>query len=82
MKPLKHPGFYVWNPASRYPNYTHTSLRSASDEAKRLAAANPGQQFFIMAPVAVAQSEVAPVSFGLVDASAPDAQDIDDMIPF
>jgi hypothetical protein len=80
--PVKHPGFYVWNPEGRYPNYTHMTLRAASDEAKRLAAQNPGKQFFVMAPAAVAQSEVSPVVFGLVDATQPDADDLDAMIPF
>lgn len=42
--------FLVWNPDRGYPTTCHLSFDSAVREAERLAAANPGQSFFVMAP--------------------------------
>lgn len=79
---IKHPGFYVWNPINGRARYRHETLKSASDEAKRLAGEHAGQQFFVMAPVAVAASEQSPVKFGLVEPGQADPFDLDELIPF
>ena len=46
--------FLVWNPNANFPRYRHYSRDSAIREARRLADANPGEQFFVMAPVGLA----------------------------
>ena len=38
----------VWNPAARGPAFKHDTRKSADDEAKRLAKANPRQSFFVL----------------------------------
>lgn len=38
----------VWNPQGRAPTHKHITGQSAHDEAKRLAMANPGQEFYVM----------------------------------
>lgn len=46
------PFWLVWSPGGdRPPRFKHSSLRSASVEADRLAAANPGSKFYVLAPV-------------------------------
>ncbi|AOR77188.1 hypothetical protein [Novosphingobium resinovorum] len=41
--------FIVWNPEGhRPPRYRHEEFARAEREAKRLAAEQPGQQFFVM----------------------------------
>lgn len=47
----------VWNPAGRNPQFMHRSEDAARTEAKRLAAANVGQSFFVMQPLAVAAAQ-------------------------
>ncbi|MFG1461787.1 hypothetical protein V5F77_02725 [Xanthobacter sp. DSM 24535] len=46
--------FLVWNPEGRTPHYRHPSQASALAEAKRLAALNPGQKFYVLQPLAIA----------------------------
>lgn len=49
---MKHEIFYlVWNPQAGTPTYRHETEDSAISEAKRLAAKNPGQEFFVMASI-------------------------------
>jgi hypothetical protein len=43
--------FLVWNPARGLPTRSHNTLESAAAEAFRLWNANPGQRFYVMAPV-------------------------------
>ena len=44
-------GFLVWNPTAGLPTVTHDTLDRALAEAERLTKANPGQRFYLMAPV-------------------------------
>lgn len=45
-------GFWVvWNPSHGLPRYQHATRHQAEVEAKRLAAANPGQRFVVMGSV-------------------------------
>lgn len=55
----EHPGFLVWNPDARYPRFDHDTADDARREAERLARENPGQDFYVMAPV-MAVSSVPP----------------------
>lgn len=58
----KNSGFYVvWNPARGGPTVRHPTRRSAAAEAERLARANPGQSFFVLGTVAVAEVPVPSV---------------------
>lgn len=53
------PFWLVWSPGGeRPPRYRHPDLLSATIEADRLAAANPGQKFFVLAPICSALAEV------------------------
>lgn len=45
------PGFLVWSPEGRLPTMVHPTLERALGEAERLTRFNPGQRFFVMAPV-------------------------------
>jgi hypothetical protein len=45
------PGFLVWNPSRALPTVQHETLERAEAEAARLRVANPGETFFVMAPV-------------------------------
>ena len=47
----------VWNPSAFPPRVRHSSYESARTEAKRLARANPDQQFFVLKSVGCAQRE-------------------------
>lgn len=47
----KAPGFLVWNPARAHPSVQHGTFAEACAEAQRLRSANPGERFYIMAPV-------------------------------
>ncbi|WP_375187719.1 hypothetical protein [Sphingobium yanoikuyae] len=45
----KKDAFYiVWNPEGQNPRVRHEGWCGAAEEAKRLAIANPGQEFFVM----------------------------------
>lgn len=49
----------VWNLEARNPRFRHNSQSAAEEEAKRLAAQNPGQAFYVAHIVSVARgSEV------------------------
>lgn len=66
-------GFYVvWNPARGAPTVRHRTRPAAAEEAERLARSNPGQTFFVLATVAVAEvpvpvalRELEPVDMGI-----------------
>ena len=45
------PFWLVWNRRGRKPVYEHESYFSARAEAERLAKANPGEAFYVLAPV-------------------------------
>jgi hypothetical protein len=46
------PFWLVWSPGGeRPPSYRHSTMRDATVEADRLALANPGSKFFVLAPV-------------------------------
>lgn len=47
--------WFVWCPDSGPPTRRHFSLETAEEEAKRLAAGNPGKQFLVLELVGVAQ---------------------------
>lgn len=51
----------VWNPSGRQPSFRHHSRESADTEAKRLAALNPGQQFFVLKAMTGWLAEATPV---------------------
>lgn len=44
------PFWLVWNRHGRRPVYEHESYHSARAEAERLAKANPGSAFYVLAP--------------------------------
>lgn len=46
--------FLVWNPKAGYPTTHHNTCDQAVREAERLAAANPGMAFHVMAPIGTA----------------------------
>lgn len=47
------PFFLVWNPKGpRSPSFRHGTRKSAEMEAQRLSQQNPGQEFYVLAPVA------------------------------
>lgn len=48
--------FVVWNPTHGVPKYRHERRGTAEIEARRLASEHPGEQFYIMVAVAVAQT--------------------------
>ena len=52
MKIDNAPFWLVWNPQGHSPQYQHSSTHSAEAEAKRLARNNPGQEFYVLAPIA------------------------------
>ena len=52
--------YVVWNPARDAPRHRHDDYDGALREAKRLAAQNPGQDFYVLSAVAKA-STVDPV---------------------
>lgn len=68
----------VWNPQGRSPTCDHGSKRLATDEAKRLAKANPGQRFFVMRAVEGFEADTPRVR----DIKLRTSVDIDDGIPF
>lgn len=46
------PPFYlVWNPQRGLPAFQHPTMQEAEEEAKRLARDNPGENFFVLAPM-------------------------------
>lgn len=57
-EPFK-PFYFVWNKAGGAPNKSHVTRQSADKEAKRLAAANPGQKFFVLEVVGAAHLQIA-----------------------
>ena len=70
--PLK-PFYFVWNKAGGAPNKSHVTRQSADKEAKRLAAATPGQKFFVLEVVGAAHLQIAKdVSYDLY---SPEQQD-------
>ncbi|WP_020209001.1 hypothetical protein [Gilvimarinus chinensis] len=53
---MQNPEFYlVWTPDGWPPNFRHDTEKSAEIEAKRLAKANPGKQFHVLAHIGTAQ---------------------------
>lgn len=46
--------YMVWNPRTGRTAVRHGTLKSAADEAKRLAHLNPNQQFFVLESVGYA----------------------------
>ena len=49
----------VWNPINRNPVKRHYYLHEAKAEALRLAAVNPGQEFYVLRSVGKAQTITA-----------------------
>lgn len=47
--------FVVWNPEHGLPRVRHEERYLAVDEAKRMAASHPGQKFYVLSAVAVAE---------------------------
>lgn len=43
--------YVVWNPSAENPKKRHETLESAREESRRLAQANPGQEFFVLRAV-------------------------------
>lgn len=48
--------FLVWNPKTAHARYRHGSESQALDEARRLAAANPNDEFYVLEAVSVSKS--------------------------
>ena len=91
MSNTRHSGFLAWNPhpGNRAPSHQHMSLADAQREAEILARTNPGNRFYVMAPVGVAEGVLpkppeATVTFSTVaPAIKVDPCDLDDAdIPF
>lgn len=53
--------WFVWNPAARAPQYRHGSKALAQQEAERLAALHPGQQFIVLKAVGGAVAPNRPI---------------------
>ena len=49
------PFFVIWNPDGGPPTVRHGTFADAQIEAKRLAKANPGHRFYVLAAVSFAQ---------------------------
>lgn len=81
-----HPGFMILNPAGAAPRVRHATLPDARRELRRLAEANPGQDFFILAPVLHARAQPPRATVRLAPAPAPTTQpypfDDDQELPF
>jgi hypothetical protein len=77
------PFFLVWCPTRGTPTVQQPSYSVAEGEAKRLARANPGEEFFVLAAVArVEKVDVGVTRFSIdPDKHAPSC-DCDDCIPF
>jgi hypothetical protein len=74
MSTVPRPFWMVWNPQKFPPQAQHDTAEKAVNEAKRLAAAHPGEQFVVlMATHRVQRAE--PVTVTVL-------ADPDDMIPF
>lgn len=65
-------GFYVvWCPQSGPPSVQHRSSKSALAEAKRLAALNPGKEFFVLQAMRVAMKNDVSVTELTADEEIP-----------
>ncbi|MDN6885456.1 hypothetical protein QMO14_17820 [Variovorax sp. CAN2819] len=70
----------VWSPhGHRPPSRQHLSAESAGDEAERLAAANPGNYFYVLHAVEVRRTANAPVESLVLAKREPSD---DDELPF
>lgn len=49
------PQFLVWNPDAGFPTFAHKTIDDAVRESERLAKANPGQRFFVMAAIGISR---------------------------
>lgn len=61
--------FMIWNPQGHPPRYKHCSYASAEAEAKRLAAENEGQTFYVL--VAVGKAKKVTVQYEKFDGELP-----------
>lgn len=69
----------VWNPmGSRPPTYQHLTPEGAGREAERLAAARPGEPFYVLHAVEMRRTADAPVEAVVLTKREPP----DDEIPF
>ena len=71
--PKPTPFWLVWNENGRGPCYKHASAGSASREAERLAATNPGHTFVVLEPTLSVRSNVLEYQH---------FSSADDMVPF
>lgn len=60
MEPRKpNPVFYVvWNPDGRNPQVRHATREAAENEARRLAALNPSDSFYVMKAESVSKCDI------------------------
>lgn len=81
---MKHqPFFLVWNPIGGAPTMKQPSYSAAESEAKRLARANPGDSFFVLAAVAEAKKvDVGVTRFTINPDAHSSGCECDDCIPF
>ncbi|MDC7675405.1 hypothetical protein [Asticcacaulis machinosus] len=77
-----HPGWLVWNPNGRQPNYHHASIASAETEAQRLADINPDQPFYVYGPLTCARAQRVLVKSKSIPVPPKTEVDLDDEIPF
>lgn len=55
------PFWLVWRRFGRSPVFEHESYQSARAEAERLSRANPGQAFYVLAPVARGAADISTI---------------------
>ncbi|GGZ31840.1 hypothetical protein [Asticcacaulis endophyticus] len=77
-----HPGWLVWNPNGRQPNYQHGSINSAKTEAQRLADTNPDQPFYVYGPLTCYRARRIIEKSKPVPVPLKTEVDLDDEIPF
>lgn len=76
MSDAPRPFWMVWNPARFPPSFRHDSAEKAINEAKRLAAANPSDEFIVLMATHRAK-RTEPVTVTVLSADP-----YDDAIPF
>lgn len=59
--------FVVWNPNGSNPRFRHASVDGAKAEARRLAAATPGTDFYVLHALSVSRVKDPVETVNLID---------------